>query len=62
MNKAGKFWWELYQIAGARLLIPDMMTPGQKNRVTELILCALAEPKRYGPKTLRRLYRLAMET
>jgi hypothetical protein len=39
-----------------------MMTPGQKNRTTELILCALAEPKRYGPKTLRRLYRLAMET
>jgi hypothetical protein len=51
----------LYQLAGQRLLCEEDLTPGQRNRLTELLLNALAEPRRYTPELIRTLTDLAME-
>ena len=50
-----------YQIAGQRLLAEDLLTKGQKERLTTLLLDLLAEPDTYPSAIWRQLYRQAIE-
>jgi hypothetical protein len=49
----------LYQLAGS-LLLADAWTPGQSERLTDLLLDVLSEPERYTAKLIAELQRLAV--
>jgi hypothetical protein len=59
MSERSDLFALLYQIAGDRLLADDLLTEGQKARLTELILNTLDQPDRYPVKVIRDLYKLA---
>ena len=59
MSRRRKLFAELYQAAGELLLAPDVLTEGQRARLTELVLDVLSEPDRYKARVLGDLRRMA---
>lgn len=59
-RKNGKFFADLYQLAGELLLAPDTLSDGQKARLTETLLDALSQPNHFSAYSIRAKRALAV--